>query len=467
MKKNITIVFLANMINMLFSVVSSFILPKYLSIESYGYYKIFQLYISYLGLAHLGYADGIYLRYGGHEISKIGKEEILDTTATLRNMQIVFMLLVGIISILINNSIMFLISLSFVPINMISYYKNLFQATGEFENYSKILCILPIIIFLCNIVLLFGFKSDNFILFSLIVIIANLILYILLEYKSSKIFGKIKLFTFKAKLLKDNISLGIALTIGNFASLMVTSIDRVFIQNLLPINDFSFYSFAVSVENLFNVCVSAVTTTLYNYLCKIKDDEVIIKIKTYCTFIGIVVVSIAFPVKLIIKMWIPKYSESIICLFALIGAHLFYFVIKAIYVNLYKVQGRQKKYLSQIIIVLIIAVLLNFISFYFIKRIKESFAFASLVTAIIWFVICFVEFKSIRGNKNELVLLIVSTILFLVTGINIENAFLGLAIYSVGVIVISFLLCKKSFIEFINIGLGFLKKIANAFVKGK
>ena len=154
-------------------------------------------------------------------------------------------------------------------------------------------------------------------------------------------------------------------------------------------------------------------------------------------------------------------------MFALIGAHLFYFVIKAIYVNLYKVQGRQKKYLSQIIIVLIIAVLLNFISFYFIKRIKESFAFASLVTAIIWFVICFVEFKSIRGNKNELVLLIVSTILFLVTGINIENAFLGLAIYSVGVIVISFLLCKKSFIEFINIGLGFLKKIANAFVKGK
>ena len=159
MKKNITIVFLANMINMLFSVVSSFILPKYLSIESYGYYKIFQLYISYLGLAHLGYADGIYLRYGGQEIGKIGKEEIIDTTATLRNMQLLFMLLVGIISILINNSILFLISISFVPINMISYYKNLFQATGEFENYSKILCILPMIIFLCNIVLLFGFRS--------------------------------------------------------------------------------------------------------------------------------------------------------------------------------------------------------------------------------------------------------------------------------------------------------------------
>lgn len=55
MKKGITIVFVANIINMFFSVITSFILPKYLSIESYGYYKVFQLYVNYLGIAHLGY----------------------------------------------------------------------------------------------------------------------------------------------------------------------------------------------------------------------------------------------------------------------------------------------------------------------------------------------------------------------------------------------------------------------------
>ena len=64
MKKGITIVFVANIINMFFSVITSFILPKYLSIESYGYYKVFQLYVNYLGIAHLGYIDGIYLKYG-------------------------------------------------------------------------------------------------------------------------------------------------------------------------------------------------------------------------------------------------------------------------------------------------------------------------------------------------------------------------------------------------------------------
>lgn len=62
----------SNMINMLVSVAIGFILPKYLTLESYGYYKLFQFYINYAGLLHLGYADGIFLRYGG----KIGRAHV-------------------------------------------------------------------------------------------------------------------------------------------------------------------------------------------------------------------------------------------------------------------------------------------------------------------------------------------------------------------------------------------------------
>lgn len=60
MIKNITMVLCSNMINMLVSVAIGFILPKYLTLESYGYYKLFQFYINYAGLLHLGYADGIF-----------------------------------------------------------------------------------------------------------------------------------------------------------------------------------------------------------------------------------------------------------------------------------------------------------------------------------------------------------------------------------------------------------------------
>lgn len=64
-EKGILIVLCANLINMFISLVTNFILPRYLSIEAYATIKTFQLYVSYIGLFHLGYSDGLYLRYGG------------------------------------------------------------------------------------------------------------------------------------------------------------------------------------------------------------------------------------------------------------------------------------------------------------------------------------------------------------------------------------------------------------------
>ena len=87
-KKGVIVVFLANIINMALGVITSFILPKYLSIESYGYYKVFTLYVSYLGVIHLGFIDGIYLKYGGWELSKVNLKELHSESVTIRNVQL-------------------------------------------------------------------------------------------------------------------------------------------------------------------------------------------------------------------------------------------------------------------------------------------------------------------------------------------------------------------------------------------
>lgn len=448
MKKGVTIVFFANIINMVFSIITNFILPKYLSIESYGYYKVFQLYANYLGIAHLGFVDGIYLRYGGKNIKTLDPDEVLDSAATIRNMQIVLMICALVVSAVMRSPIAMLLSLSCVPINMISFYKNLYQATGEFKDYGVVLTALPMISFVCNVVLLFVVKTDNYIAYILVTLFSNLILYGLLEYRNSKLFGKIRLLRFNGRLFKETIVSGITLTIGNFASLMITSIDRWCIQILMTISDYSYYSFAVSVENLFNVCVSAVTTTLYNYLCKVKEADKIIEIKTYCVFTGIYLVSVAFPVKFIINLWLTKYSESIICLFVLICAHSFYFVIKSIYVNLYKARGQQKHYLCQILIVLAIALATNLFGYFFIMRTREVFAYASLLTAMIWYFMCLRDFKEIRGRIQETFLLLICSAAFLCCGLLVSNPILGFVIYIVIITGCAYLMCGRDFVRF-------------------
>ena len=48
--------------------------PEIEKIESYSYIKTYALYISYAGFFHLGYNDGMYLKYGGKK--KIGRAHV-------------------------------------------------------------------------------------------------------------------------------------------------------------------------------------------------------------------------------------------------------------------------------------------------------------------------------------------------------------------------------------------------------
>ena len=450
MKKGITIVFVANIINMFFSVITSFILQKYLSIESYGYYKVFQLYVNYLGIAHLGYIDGIYLKYGGKDLNSIDLDELQQSKSTIRNMQILMSIIALIIAIIMKNNIAIILALSCVPINMVSFYKNLYQATGEFKNYSIVLSFLPMMMFVCNIILIFVAKTDNFIIYILVVFFSNLILYFVLEGKSYRMMGRASFFVFNMRMFVENITSGVTLTLGNFASLLITSIDRWCIQAWMPIQQFSFYSFAVSVENLFNVCVSAVTTTLYNHMCKIKDAKKVVKLRSYCSFIGIYLVTISFPIKLIVQFWLSKYVSSIPCLFILIGAHSYYFVIKAIYVNLFKARGEQKHYLKQIIAILLLAFVLNVIAYFVISKSKEAIACASLLTAIVWYILCVVRTRDVDINYCEVILMFGGTIFYLGCGLLINNAIVGCVAYMIGIIILAIGLEKKELLEFLT-----------------
>lgn len=438
MKKNIAVVFGASIVNMIFAIITNFLLPKYLSIESYGYYKEFQLYANYVGLSHLGFIDGIYLKYGGKKLENISKKEIIGTANTIRNMQLILTTVFVIGALILNNTLFLLLALSCFPINMVSYYKNLYQATGKFKEYGMIQVIIPFLAFWMNVILLFVICTDQYIYYILVTITSNFFIYRYLEKNFYFSFGKLSLFRLEKSLLKENIMCGLPLMVGNIASLLITSIDRWFIQLVMEIKYFSYYSFAVSVENLFNVSTSAVTTTLYNYLCRNKDEEKIIEIKSLCIVASTYIIAIAFPVKFIVVMWIEKYIASIPCLFILISAHMFYFVIKAIYVNLYKANGQQKHYFFQMVFILGIAVISNIILYFKVERSIYSVAYASLLTSFIWYVVCYMEFGKIRGKISENLQLIICVFWYLFCGMTIDSPIAGLVSY---LLIVSLVIC--------------------------
>ena len=68
---NFSYVVLSNLLTVIVSSLVVLILPKIMGVEEYGYWQLYIFYLSYAGFVHLGWVDGIYLRYGGLELSLI------------------------------------------------------------------------------------------------------------------------------------------------------------------------------------------------------------------------------------------------------------------------------------------------------------------------------------------------------------------------------------------------------------
>lgn len=144
-----------------FNLITNFVLPKELSVESYATIKTFQLYVSYAGLFHFGFVDGMYLKYGGKNIKELRREDLGTNLSTLRLFEIVVTIVCAIIAIISKQEVLVFFSLSILPLNLANYFKQLYQATGEFSLYGKIMNANTILIFFANMIWIFLIKTDS------------------------------------------------------------------------------------------------------------------------------------------------------------------------------------------------------------------------------------------------------------------------------------------------------------------
>lgn len=428
LKKGMFYVLTANIINMMFSVGTNFLLPKFLTIESYAQIKSYFLYINYVAILHFGYNDGMYLFYGGKNIKSIDPKDLERNISTLRVFQFVVCAISIIFASFMHDTALIMAAIAVLPQNMLAYFKNLFQAIGEFKSYAKILNFSTGLTFAINIILLaFGF-TDRFEIFLIAYIIIAVFIWFYLEYQFCKIFQyKFSSHIFSWFELKKNVSAGILLLLGNMSSQFMTGMDRWFVKLLMDSVNFAQYSFAVSMENLLNVAVTPISVTLYNYFCNHKNTDDIIRIRNYVLAFAALVISAAFPVKFVIEILLPKYIGSIKVMFILFSSQLFYIVIKSVYVNLYKARQMQKKYFTKLCLIIVIGFLLNIILYYVIHS-KEVLSIGTLTSAIIWFFISQVDFQEINYKPQHYLFIFFEMCNFLLCG-TFLNSIAGFVVY--------------------------------------
>ncbi|MBR3132334.1 oligosaccharide flippase family protein [Candidatus Saccharibacteria bacterium] len=449
-KKGIVYVFVANVINMVINLFTAFLLPKFLSVDTYASIKLFTLYVTYLGILHLGYADGMYLRFGGKSIYAVDGKEAKVEFDTFKIFQIVMCLLLAAVSVIINNQILLLCSLIVLPVGVSNYVRSLYGAVGEFKRYSRYTNINTIMIFIINVILLFIIKTDCYLAYIIAYIVAYFIYWIFIEHELRKILGKPKRsLKFDKRYLEEDVRSGIFLMTGNFCNVIFTSIDRLFIKGLIGMAEFAYYSFAVSVENLLNIFVTPISTTMYNYFCREKRYKKVMKIKHYTLLLAGAVVSLIFPAKFVIEHWIPKYNESISVLFFLIAAQYMAMIVKIVHVNLYKSRKQQKKYFKIMFCIILASVVLNAIMFLLFRN-MVAIAIATFITNIIWFIVGEIDLREYALKLKDYLFFTLNVAAFVVFGLNFDAA-LGfccyLAFLILNALLFEFSTCKMLFLE--------------------
>lgn len=165
-KKNIVWVLVTNCMILAVGVISAFFVPKYVSVETYAEYKTYTLYVSYLGIFHLGFNNGIYLKYGNYDYKDIPFDRFKGYTRFLVVMQLIAqIMLFGILGFFTRDNYFdtpfFYIVLNILAINVRCYYSYINLFTKRFQLDCIIQLVNNILNFSIIAILLFV-KCDNY-----------------------------------------------------------------------------------------------------------------------------------------------------------------------------------------------------------------------------------------------------------------------------------------------------------------
>ena len=418
------------------------------------------LYITYVGILHFGFIDGVYIKYGGKKIGDINKEDFTVINKSLFAFQILVVALGLFVSPMIKDSFLIIALLCVLPTNMLMLYRLIFQATGEFKSYRKVLNTQSIGVFIFDMIALFVFKIDDAKVYCVIYFVLSVLIWAWFTYSIRKMFTKVQLSLLRMiTLTKEYIWIGFIIMLGNFMSVWIASIDRWFVKLLCGESDFAYYSFAVSLLKLVNVVFTAFSVTLYNYFCDHHELKQVVSIRRKILIIGSIVISCSFAFRFVIESFLQKYIPAESVMLLLIGSQLFVVLVNSIYLNLYKALNLQKRYLMIMIETSVVAVLLNILLGILMNNKMESFAYATFITMIIWVLLCQHDLKEYTLDAREWLFIVTDIIIFFtanivsgrlsrsIMGIGIIGTAFGIGFYLSGVIIISVILLKKDFLE--------------------
>ena len=448
-------VVIANLVNFVCSVLITLILPKLISIKDYGEWQYFLLLFTYVEVCQFGFANGVYLRYGGCSF------EEMDLGLLKKQFMIVFLFILTGVGVILfyTHQVLSISILGFVlciPIMTWRFFVDyLLQASGHTDEYAKILLFDKLLfsLFLLFHYLYFDVFHVNDIINSFIYSKILISIYCCIYLKEFLQAGIRKISVWAAlQELMNNISVGSKLLFATVCSLLIVGSIRFVIVDIFDKSIYGKVAIVLSVCSFIMVFVNAVSIVMFPSLRNLLNRGVSIRKYYQAAYVLFNLLMLflllsAYPLLFIFKYWLIQYSESGVFIFILLPVILFDSNWSIFSVTLLKVYRKE----SLILKITIVSLLFSLFLITFLINFQDILLveyFISLIPLVLLIRFIYAEQyvdKLLTVNTRQINIFVVLTVFLFIILNNYLNLFMAGSLYVTYLFFVCYRYRKKIF----------------------
>lgn len=309
---------MAQGVSLLVSIIMSFVVPRILGIDEYGYWQLFVFYSNYAGFFHLGLNDGVYLLNGGRLRDEIDKPPV----GSQLRFELVFQLVLG--TAIVGLSVLYapeaerafvliMFAAYMVVCNLASYLGYVFQAMNETRLFSFSV-VLDRLAFLAPLLMMVVLRVADFRPYVVAYLVSKTIALVWCCWEARDILSAPPLGV--SETIKESIAsirVGFKLMIANVADMLILGVARALVDAVWGIEAFGRVSFSLSLVNFFITFVTQASMVLFPALRQSGEGErraVYRGMRDAMEVAFPAVYALYFPMAWLLSAWLPQYAES-------------------------------------------------------------------------------------------------------------------------------------------------------------
>ena len=236
--------------------------------------------------------------------------------------------------------------------------------------------------------------------------------------------------------VKENISIGLFVLLGNFMAVLLTTVDRLTVSSFFPITQFAQYTFAMSMCAVVIMFVQAVSLVFFPYLSGSSSElrtraHQLLRPAITIFWAGALVMY--FPFTAWVEFYLPHYTASLSLMAILLCMIGFSSQIQILHVNFFKAYRQQRMYFLIAEVCLVCAVILYLLAAT-LSGTLASIAITAVISSLLWYLLNeFALRRFVSMDVQELVkwLLVIGVYAgaFLVTSALVQGWVFGMVVY--------------------------------------